>query len=59
MPRTSRTLADAEAGRTDRGVLSLPERMMVRALRVPEGDYRDWDAIRGWAKAIAAELSTG
>jgi menaquinone-dependent protoporphyrinogen oxidase len=47
------------AGKIDRGVLSRPERLMVRALCVPEGDYRDWDAIRGWARGIAAELDAG
>ena len=45
------------AGRIDHEALSLPERMLVRALKVPEGDYRDWDAIRAWARSIATELS--
>jgi menaquinone-dependent protoporphyrinogen oxidase len=44
------------AGRIDRGALSFPERLMIRALKVPEGDFRDWDAIRAWASAIASEL---
>jgi menaquinone-dependent protoporphyrinogen oxidase len=44
------------AGKIDRGALSIPERMMVRALKVPEGDYRDWDEIRAWAQSIASEL---
>ena len=44
------------AGRIDREALSLPERMLVRALKVPEGDYRDWDAIRAWARSIAEDL---
>jgi hypothetical protein len=26
------------------------------ALRVPEGDYRDWDQIRAWASGIADRL---
>ena len=26
------------------------------AIRVPEGDFRDWAAIRGWAQEIAAAL---
>jgi menaquinone-dependent protoporphyrinogen oxidase len=30
---------------------------MVRALRVPDGDFRDWEAITAWGKQIAAELS--
>jgi menaquinone-dependent protoporphyrinogen oxidase len=30
--------------------------MMVKAVKAPEGDFRDWDAIRGWADEIAATL---
>jgi hypothetical protein len=30
---------------------------MVRAVRAPEGDYRDWDAIAEWAARIADGLS--
>jgi menaquinone-dependent protoporphyrinogen IX oxidase len=25
-------------------------------VHAPEGDFRDWDAIRAWADEIAAEL---
>jgi menaquinone-dependent protoporphyrinogen oxidase len=45
------------AGKLDRDALSHVERLMVRALRAPEGDFRDWNAIRAWAQAIAAALS--
>jgi len=45
------------AGRLDRAALSLPERALVRALKAPEGDVRDWDEIRAWARTIAAELA--
>lgn len=44
------------AGKLDRAVLTRVERLMTRALRAPEGDFRDWDAIRAWARGIAAEL---
>jgi menaquinone-dependent protoporphyrinogen oxidase len=43
-------------GRLDRSQLSLVERGVVRALRVPYGDYRDWDAVRSWAESIAGAL---
>lgn len=45
------------AGRIDKGLLGFGERALVRALRVPEGDYRDWDAITRWADEIAAALA--
>ncbi len=44
-------------GKLDKKVLGLGERAMVAALRVGEGDFRDWDEIRGWARGIAGELS--
>jgi len=45
------------AGKLDHAALSRIERLMVRALRAPEGDFRDWGAIRAWARSVAAELS--
>ena len=44
------------AGRLDRHRLGFAERAVVLALRVPDGDFRDWDAIDDWARQIAAEL---
>jgi menaquinone-dependent protoporphyrinogen oxidase len=44
-------------GALDRSQLSFPERMVVKAVRAPEGDFRDWKAIGEWAEAIAHELS--
>jgi menaquinone-dependent protoporphyrinogen oxidase len=43
-------------GALDRSKLGFAERMMVKAVKAPEGDFRDWDAIRGWADEIAATL---
>jgi hypothetical protein len=31
----------------------------VSALRVPEGDFRDWTEIRRWAAGIADALGAG
>jgi menaquinone-dependent protoporphyrinogen oxidase len=45
------------AGKLDHASLSRVERLMVRALRAPEGDFRDWDAIRAWARGVGGELS--
>jgi hypothetical protein len=30
--------------------------MMVKAVRAPEGDFRDWQAIEAWAASIARDL---
>ena len=38
---------------------SFPERAIVSALRVPEGDFRDWTEIRQWAADIAGALGAG
>jgi menaquinone-dependent protoporphyrinogen oxidase len=43
-------------GALDRSKLGLGERMIAKAVKAPEGDFRDWDEIRGWADAIASEL---
>jgi len=43
-------------GKLDLADLSFAERMLVKAVRAPIGDFRDWSEIRGWARSIAAEL---
>ena len=43
-------------GALDRSKLSFTERMIVKAVKAPDGDFRDWDAIAAWADAIADEL---
>jgi menaquinone-dependent protoporphyrinogen oxidase len=44
-------------GRLDHRRLRLGERALVRAMRVPDGDHRDWAAIDGWAADIARTLA--
>lgn len=44
------------AGRLEKSGLSLRERTVVRAVKAPYGDYRDWDEIREWAARIAAQI---
>jgi len=44
------------AGRLDRDRLGIGEKLMVSAVRAPDGDFRDWEAIRAWAGEIADEL---
>lgn len=43
-------------GKLDRNALSFGEKAIVMALRAPEGDFRDWDAVVGWAAEIAGAL---
>ena len=43
-------------GSLDHNKLSFTERMVVKAVRAPEGDYRDWEAIDAWAESIARDL---
>jgi menaquinone-dependent protoporphyrinogen oxidase len=45
------------AGRLAKSELSLPERLLVTALRAPDGDFRPWDDIRAWAAQIAGALN--
>ena len=44
------------SGKLDKGTLGFAEKAIVLALRVAEGDFRDWEVIRVWAREIAAEL---
>lgn len=41
------------AGVGDLAKVSLIERLIGKAVKSPEGDFRDWAAIRGWAETIA------
>ena len=45
-------------GRLDKGELGLGERLVVRAVKAPEGDFRDWEAIRNWARSITSSLAS-
>ncbi|MGE0538733.1 MAG: flavodoxin domain-containing protein [Dehalococcoidia bacterium] len=47
------------AGKLDKRGLGFGERLAVKAVKAQEGDFRDWDAVRGWAHAIADALTTG
>ncbi|WP_127128232.1 flavodoxin domain-containing protein [Georgenia sp. SYP-B2076] len=43
-------------GRLDAATLGLRERAVTRMGGAAEGDYREWDTIRAWARGIAAHL---
>ena len=43
-------------GAADADKMSFLEKWMLKNVKAPVGDYRDWAAITAWAQAIAAEL---
>lgn len=43
-------------GAADVGKLNFIEKWMLKNVKAPVGDFRDWGAITSWAKAIAAVL---
>lgn len=46
------------AGRLDRMSLGFFERTVTKALRAPDGDFREWEAVRAWADEIAGTLQS-
>ena len=46
-------------GQVDRSRLGLGEKVLLTAVRAPEGDFRPWDEIRAWASGIAVALKAG
>ena len=44
-------------GALNRHHLSIGERIVVGAVKAPDGDYRDWREIGAWADEIARELA--
>jgi menaquinone-dependent protoporphyrinogen oxidase len=45
-------------GRLERDALGIGERLVVRALQAPTGDYRQWPAITAWARGISKALKS-
>jgi menaquinone-dependent protoporphyrinogen oxidase len=46
-------------GKIEKKGLSFGDKAIAVALRVPDGDFRDWDDIRAWASEIADVLAEG
>lgn len=44
-------------GKVDRRDLGLSEQLAFRLMRVPDGDFRDWAAVRAWTTEIVERLS--
>ncbi len=45
------------SGAIDHARLSFPERMVLKAVHAPEGDFRDWAAIDTWTEGIVHALA--
>jgi len=45
-------------GKIDTDKLNLAEKLLIKSLRAPVGDFRDWNAIDAWAAGIAQALQT-
>lgn len=43
-------------GMNEPKAFSLPERLILKAMKAPQGDFRDFDGVREWAKAIEPKL---
>ena len=47
------------AGALDRSKLSFLFRAIIKKMGAPEGDFRDWEAIRAWAEELVPLLGRG
>ena len=43
-------------GKLDRKTLGFGEKLVLKMVKPPEGDFRDWDAIASWTRGIASAL---
>ena len=44
------------AGTLDAGKMNLVERSLTSLMKIPTGDFRDWDAIATWTKTLAGKM---
>ena len=51
-------LGALDRSRIDGSDLGAFERLVARSF-IPQGDWRDWEAIEAWAHAVAEELAGG
>ena len=45
-------------GKLDPEELGLFERMVIKGVKAPVGDFRDWELVTEWAQGVAAELQS-
>jgi hypothetical protein len=43
-------------GEIDTKKLNLAEKLLVKGIKAPTGDFRDWETIEAWAAGIAEAL---
>ena len=43
-------------GSLDPSRLNFAERMIIKGIKTPTGDFRDWEIVQTWAQSIAREL---
>jgi menaquinone-dependent protoporphyrinogen oxidase len=46
-------------GAADESKMGRFDRWILKRVKAPVGDFRDWDAIEAWARTIAEELKAG
>jgi len=46
-------------GVLDMQKLNLGEKVIIKGIKAPVGDFRDWNAITAWARGIAEALNKG
>ena len=44
------------AGMNELKKFSLPERLIMKAMKAPEGDFRDMDAVAEWTRGVVGKL---
>lgn len=44
------------AGMNDPKAFSLPERLIMKAMKAPEGDFRDYESVDAWARSVAERM---
>lgn len=47
------------AGTCEFSKFSLPERLILKAMKAEEGDYRDFDAVAEWTRGVAGKFTLG
>ncbi len=45
-------------GEIDSDKMNFIEKKMIKVVKAPHGDFRDWDAISAWARDIAATIQS-